>query len=141
MKKAPTKSFCLSSGTTIEDRAPGLVGEGLDKRDLLIGERFDLQSVDGDHAHQVVTFEHRDCDNCSDRLHIPQKVRNIGVSLNVGYVYRSPLEGSACRDGFLSRGDRVPIYELPEFWANVVVRYRSEKLAVEAVDKRSLSFT
>ena len=42
---------------------------------------------------------------------------------------------------FFVQGRRVPIYELPEFGANVVVCYRSEKLTVEAVDKRSLSFT
>jgi len=37
----------------------GLIGKGRYQRDLIIGERFRLLSIDDDTAHQFALFQHR----------------------------------------------------------------------------------
>src|SRR6516225_10208921 len=99
-----------------------LVGESLDQRDLLVGERLEFQSVDGDGSNQVVPFQHRDGERRPNRPLISHSIGILGIDLDVRDVYRPPLEGSARRDAVPSRSDRVLIYELPELRRHVVGR-------------------
>src|SRR5262249_26020446 len=107
-------SLHLVEQSHVLDRDHRLVGKCLHKRDLIVGERFDLQSVNTDDTQQAVAFEHRDRERRPDWVDMARPIRIFGISLSVRDVYRSPLKGSACRGALASRGDRVPFYELSE---------------------------
>jgi len=62
----------------------------------------------------------------------------FGIGLDVRDVYRSSLEGSACRDAVAARSDRVAIYEVPEFRRHVVGRHRTQKFTVKPEKERPL---
>ena len=115
-----------------------LVGESLHECDLLVSERLEFQSVDGDGSNQVIPFQHRDGERRPDRLLISHSIGILGIGLDVRDVYRSPLEGSACRDAVASRSDRVVVYELPELRRHVVGRHGAQKFTVEPEKERPL---
>jgi hypothetical protein len=67
----------------------GLVGEGLNKRDVVVGERLRLTAHDDDHADQVVLDHDRDPEHRSEEarsgigvIRVCEDVRNLdGLSL------------------------------------------------------------
>ena len=89
------------------DRDHCLVGESFDQRDLLVGERFDLELVDLDGAHQLIVLEHRHRHTRADRVHIAGYVTVFGVSLNIGDLDRPALKRGAARDAMPAEGNRV----------------------------------
>src|SRR5262249_28238482 len=113
------------------DRDCRLVGERLDERDLLVSERLEFQSVDGDGSNEVVPFQHRDGERRADWPLVSHSIGILGIALDVRDVYRSPLKSSTRRDTVASRSDRVVIYELPELRRHVVGRHRAQKFTVE----------
>ena len=113
-----------------------LVREGLHERDLLVGERLDLQLVDRDDPHQGVAPEHGDRHHRPDRVHVLYGVAILGIGLDIGDLHGSPLEGGSRRDAVPSRSDRVPIHELHELRRRVVRCGHTQQLTVEAEEER-----
>src|SRR5437016_12853968 len=105
---------------------------------LLVSERLEFQSVDGDGSNQLVPFQHRDGERRPDRPLISHSIGILGIDLNVRDVYGPPVEGSTRRDAVASRSDRVLIYELPELRRHVVARHRAQKFTVEPKKARPL---
>src|SRR5437762_150892 len=79
---------------------------------LLVTERLEFQSVDGDGSNEVVPFQHRDGERRPDWPLVSHSIGILGIALDIRDVYRSPLEGSTRRDAVASRSDRILIYEL-----------------------------
>src|SRR5262245_4177287 len=71
-----------------------LVREGLDERDLLVSERLEFQSVDGDGSNKVVPFQHRNGECRPDWPLVSHSIGILRIALDVRDVYCSPLEGS-----------------------------------------------
>ena len=79
----------------ILDRDGGLVGEGLDQRDLLVGERPDFQVINDDDAEQFIAFEDRDAERRADRLEIRCFVGIFRIGLDIEDVDGPSLKRGA----------------------------------------------
>ena len=73
-----------------------LIGEGLHKSDLLVRERFELQSVEGDSSNQAIAFQHWDRERRPDGPLVSYGIGIFRIGLDVRDVHRSPLERSSC---------------------------------------------
>ena len=122
------------------DRDHCLVGEGLDQRDLRIGERLDLQAISQNDAEQFIPFEHRDGENGPERFDVLRPERIFWVGLHIVNVDRPALERGTARCAVPAGPDRMVRHPLLELRRRVVVRYHAEELAVESVNESKPGF-
>src|SRR6202022_673577 len=120
----------------ILDRDRGLVGKGLDERDLLIRKGpYALQVIYHHDAEQVVALQYGNSKHSSDRL---------GVFRPVGYFRRppdnrngdrSPLECGARRSAVSAGPDRVSRHPVLKFRRRVVGHCHPQQFAIKAEDE------
>src|SRR5215467_12417961 len=121
------------------DGDDGLVGEGLEQRDLLVGERPYLISVDCDDTEQRSRSDHRDRHDTSDGvdqvLH-PKCV--LGLAQRIFDVDGLTLEGGTPRRATPSGHDGIFFEIRFELRAGVVLRCGMQTLTVEPPDSTVL---
>jgi hypothetical protein len=133
-------SLHLVEQPRVLNRDHGLVGEGLDQRDLRIGERLDLQAIGQNDAEQFILFEHRDGENGPECFDVFCLEGIFWVGLHIVDVDRSALEHSAARCAVPAWPDRMVRHPLFELRRRVVIRHHAKELAVEAVNESKPSF-
>ena len=90
------------------DRDHRLVGEGGDEVDLLLRERFDALARQHDHADRFVLAQQRHAERralAGQRGRFMQRV--FGISHDIEYLDRAPLEHGAAGDRAAVDGERV----------------------------------
>src|SRR5262249_7122955 len=117
------------------DRNYRLVGEGLDQRDLFVGEGLHLQAIGQDHAEQIIPLEHRDRENGPERFDVLRREGIFGVGPRIVDVDRAAFESGTARGAFAAGPDRMLHHPLPELHGSGVVRHHAEDLTIEAVDE------
>ena len=128
----------LGEQSCVLDGDGRLIGEGLHQGDLAVGERPDLEPVNGNHTKQLVRPQHRDRQQGPHGVYLSRPVGVLRVGLNVVNVRGAPIEGGARRGAPASGGDRIPLDECYELGGGVVAGHPSQKLTVEAEDERAL---
>src|SRR5262249_7374794 len=116
------------------DRNGRLVGEGLHQGDLTLGKRQNLVALDADGAQQFARPEDGDRKQGPEPGAAP--IRVLWIALDIVYVNRSSLEGGAPRAALSSGRDRIPLDELSLRRREVARDHGSEKVTVEAEDRR-----
>ena len=105
----------------ILDRNGGLVGEGLDQRDLLVGERLNMCLDQPYDALRDAVTQHRDCQHRPEREHPLRLAEAIFVVRgDVLNLHGSALKKGAADGGAATGMDRGALPQLQEFLRHIV---------------------
>src|SRR5262245_35841176 len=124
------------------DRDRGLVGKRGDQLDLLVGERSNIPTIDGDHANQLIVLKHRHSYHALDPTDLGSLLK---FEFWVGEYIRD-LNGFLFLDGPrhgcpASDLNWVLLHELFKFSGKSVASYLAVHLTELAVDRSHFGFT
>ena len=113
------------------DGDDGLVGEGLQQRDLTISEWPHLEPINENYSQHLVRFEHGNREYGSKGFHLPRPVSVLGVGLGIEHVDGTLLEGGARSGAGPSGQDWILFDESSDFGGGVVSRHNTQVFTVE----------
>ena len=119
----------------ILDGDDGLVGEGRDELDLLVGEGLDLGSSDHDHTDYSGFPEHRDSQDRTDLGALLPRPSVLRICHDIVDVHDPPLENRPSRRGPSLHHDGIRLDDLENPRAHPVGGRRAIVISVLPVDE------